>query len=422
MKRILLTLVVSLIAANSFAQISLYYTLYQKKDFPGLTKQLNLKGEPASAAKQIFEAAIHSAYGRSDKAYQILEKAKDAGVLNDTLEYVALTTRLEIAAQQSDYKAAARAATRRLNRFRSWIPEEKYKEEQEAMRIYSFSMNVPPQSLNKSADTRLELKKDLAGLMNVPVELQDSTFNFVFDSGAGMSVISERYALDLKLKFVSDSTVEIKSGSTGVATTSRVAVAEKIRIGNMEVNNVLFLVFPDSALSFAGGRYIMKGIIGFPVIAAMGEITLSGQELYIPETIKKSKATGNMILHDYMPVIYLKYRGVELPFTFDTGANTSSLSHNFYHRFQTDFADKGIARTQELHGVGGGSKKFEGIEMPNIQLQSAGSMLQLNNVFIMKEPFDANGEIFYGNIGKDVIKGFKSITISFANGNILFNN
>ena len=422
MKRILLVMVVSLLAANSFAQISLYYSLYQKKDYPGLARQLNLKGGTASAAKEIFAAAIHSAYGRNEQAYQSLEKSNPSGLVNDTLQYVALTTRLEIAAHQSDYEAAARAAARRLEKYPSWIPEEKYAEEVEALKIYKYARNVPPQHVNKSADTRLTMKKDLAGLMNVPVELHDSTFNFVFDSGAGMSVISERYARDLKLRFLSDSTVEIKSGSTGVATTSRVAVAEKIRIGNIEVHNVLFLVFPDSALTFAGGRYVMKGIIGFPVIAGMGEITLSGQELFVPKVVKESKTSGNMILHDYMPVIYLKYRGVELPFTFDTGANTSSLSHNFYHRFKPDFENKGIARTQELHGVGGGSKKFGGIEMPHIQLQSARNMLQLNNVFIMKEPFDANGEIFYGNIGKDVIKGFKSITISFTNGNILFNN
>ncbi|HEY0896781.1 MAG TPA: hypothetical protein VGE15_09545, partial [Sphingobacteriaceae bacterium] len=91
-------------------------------------------------------------------------------------------------------------------------------------------------------------------------------------------------------------------------------------------------------------------------------------------------------------------------------------------RFHERIRNDSVPRTEELHGVGGGSKKFNGVEVKKIELVSGNSVVQLNNIFIMKEPFDANSDLFYGNIGKDVIGTFGSVTISFAGGAVFFNN
>ncbi len=36
----------------------------------------------------------------------------------------------------------------------------------------------------------------------------------------------------------------------------------------------MFIVFPDSVLSFAGGAYKINGIIGFPVIEQLQEVRI----------------------------------------------------------------------------------------------------------------------------------------------------
>ncbi|HEY0896333.1 MAG TPA: retropepsin-like aspartic protease, partial [Sphingobacteriaceae bacterium] len=329
MRRIFLILIIFFQVLQSLAQVETYYSLYRKKSFPELQDRLYevKSGDPA---KRVFGASVYAAFGNYDQARALLSNLNEHQPLNDTLRFVRLSTELEIASRTKQYRKAADVAFSLLNNFRDWMPADGYEEEVQALKIHRIAQNVPAQSVRRTGDTRITMEKDRAGLMNIPVNIGDTTMNFVFDSGAGMSVISEKYAQKLNVKILSDSTVQIKSGSTGDVTISRVGLAASLRIGNCELKNVLFLVFPDSALSFAGGKYEIRGIIGFPVMAAMQEVTFAGPELFIPENPGRKEGGAPMILYNNMPVIYLDYSGAKLPFTFDTGANTSTLSNNFY--------------------------------------------------------------------------------------------
>lgn len=53
--------------------------------------------------------------------------------------------------------------------------------------------------------------------------------------------------------------------STGSRVTADVAVAPRVRLGQVELANVVFLVLPDEALTF-GPTFRIPGLIGFPVI------------------------------------------------------------------------------------------------------------------------------------------------------------
>lgn len=420
MKMIYISVAACLLTFNASAQLHLIYSSYQRKDFSQM--QQALKRSKSRPTKSIFSAAAMAAYGDYAGANKLLQQqGSSIDELNDTLQFVALNTKIAIAAHYHDYRAASASASKRLARYGTWIPKEDLEEEGELAKIYQIARGVSPQYLTKLADTEIPLQKDRAGLLNVPVTVGDSTLNFVFDSGAGMSVISGSYATKLKLRVLSDSTVQVRSGSTGAATAARVAVAPSLRIGNMEVQNTLFLVFPDEALTFAAGRYVMKGIIGFPVLAGMEELTLSGQNLVVPVAPRRSGMPSNMIIENHMPIIYLRYQKTLLPFTFDSGATTSSLSDNFYKRFRAD-VEGGTPKTKEFQGVGGGTKSFAGLVLPQLTLRTGDTAIKLNDIFVMKERFDANGTTFYGNIGKDAIEQFKSITINFVEGRISFNN
>ncbi|HEY0896331.1 MAG TPA: retropepsin-like aspartic protease, partial [Sphingobacteriaceae bacterium] len=329
LKRIsLMALTLLSLSPFTYSQTAPLYKLYNQKDYPGILRELdNAEGD----VKAVFQAASLRAYGDNEAAVKMLRSVRPS---NDTLRFVQLTTLLYANVGRSDYSSALAAASERLSRYRTWIAPEDIVDDEEQLKILRIINGVPPMRVTKKADSRITLKKDLAGLANIPVKAADSLHSFVFDSGAGMSVISDSYARKLKFRVLGDSTVRIKSGSTGVYTAAKLAVADKIFIANVEMRNAVFLVFPDSALAFAGGRYVMNGIIGFPEISAMGEIALAGQELIVPAVTPKAKIRPNMIIEDYMPVVYLTYRGTELPFTFDTGASSSSISDNFYYRYK----------------------------------------------------------------------------------------
>ena len=54
--------------------------------------------------------------------------------------------------------------------------------------------NVPPQQAIIDNTTRIAGKRDMARLLNIPVQFATVIFLFVFDTGANISVISETYA------------------------------------------------------------------------------------------------------------------------------------------------------------------------------------------------------------------------------------
>jgi predicted aspartyl protease len=162
-----------------------------------------------------------------------------------------------------------------------------------------------PQSVIKKADTRLPLKRDIAGLWNIPVNINDSTYGFVFDSGAGISVISHSFAKKLGIEIIPGFEVPVAGGLNGIMTRSKLGIAPLIHIGEIEFRDVLFLVFPDSSLSFAKGYYTINGIIGYPVINGFSSFSISGDEISIPKSPESKSVKRNLVIDGLKPVIYL---------------------------------------------------------------------------------------------------------------------
>jgi predicted aspartyl protease len=417
-------LLVFLLTANHvFARTSQLYELYLKRDFISLEYQLNdkqLKKKEAHAY-EVFNAFLLNAYGKHSQAREILHKSS-IGLQNDTLSFLALKTLSDIEFHKFNYSESSRIGKILLEKYKDMYPPQEYQELYQFVKIATILQDAPAQEIIKTGNTSLDLKKDAADLLNIPVSMENTALSLVFDSGAGMSVIAESVAKKLNLNTLSDSTVQIP-GSAGITTTAKLALAKSIQIGNISVSNVAFLVFPDSALSFAGGSYKMDGIIGFPVIKEFGSLTFIKQnQLFVPQKIAKSKIKPNMILDELQPILILTYNSnddIRLPFTFDTGASKSTISKNFYQRFPYDVETKGKENKRTFEGVGG-KKEFEGFDIDHVNFRVSNKTLKLNNVFVFKEPFLPNGEGYYGNIGQDAIQQFERVTINFKHSFIKF--
>src|SRR4029078_8069324 len=115
------------------------------------------------------------------------------------------------------------------------------------------------------------LTRDRANLMNIPVGEAGKEERFVFDTRANLSTIGETLARELGVRII-DRQILVGT-ATGARATSRLAIAPELRIGAATARNVVFLVLPDSALKFPQIGYEIRGIVGHPVIAALGEVT-----------------------------------------------------------------------------------------------------------------------------------------------------
>lgn len=130
---------------------------------------------------------------------------------------------------------------------------------------------VPPmRRTDNSARFRLAAQKDRAGLKRAAVAFGVSSLTLVVDSGANLSVLSRSTADRLGLVVQGGASI---GTSTGARAAAAWTVAPSVRIGDATFTNVPFLVLPDANLSLPlPGGYLIEGIIGFPLLRALGPI------------------------------------------------------------------------------------------------------------------------------------------------------
>lgn len=250
----------------------------------------------------------------------------------------------------------------------------------------------------------------------IPVKMGTINEDFIFDTGANLSTISESQAKKMKLKLF-EQIVDIGS-STQKNVQSKLALADSLYVGDILFKNVLFIVMPDSQLTFPQINYAIKGIIGFPVINQLGEVHLNKDgKIFIPKVASK-KTKKNMFFEGLNPVVRLFSKKDTLLFTFDTGAKSSELSFKYYKEHKSDVEKKGILQTNGRGGVGGKVEVKEYM-LSNFQIQIGQHKTNLDKIPVTLEEYDFN-KYFDGNLGQDVFLKFNKLTINFENMNIDF--
>ena len=293
--------------------------------------------------------------------------------------------------------------------------------------IWKGLQNVPPQTTTISSETKIPYGRDLAGLMNIPVSFGDSTWDFVFDTGANLSVITESYARKSNLRRLN---VKFKVRAiTGLQVHASLAIADELKLGNISVKNAVFMVFPDSALSFARGVYTIKGIIGFPVIEQLQEVRIKKSAVTNKSTVPNKNAMTykdtmtipqqavdrnirNFGVDELLPVITVAYNTDTLAFTFDTGAQFTFLNEPFYRRYKKLIDTVGKALDMQIGGAGG-IAKTKAYKIPQIEINVAGQPATLKEVSVKTTSTSPKDKLYYGNLGLDVINQFKEMVINF---------
>jgi hypothetical protein len=95
--------------------------------------------------------------------------------------------------------------------------------------------------------------------------------NYIFDTGANFSVLSESEARRLGLS-VRGAPGSHGTDAAGTSVPYRVALAGRVSVGDFEVRNVLFLVARDDRQPFVDLPAGSRGVLGFPVALAFETI------------------------------------------------------------------------------------------------------------------------------------------------------
>lgn len=333
---------------------------------------------------------------------EILQQSKD---IPDSLIFRLYNVKEDNAVKSYNYKEAKNAIDSLLTKYTHFLTKEELKERQNNLKIWTALENEPKQNVVIHGDSRLKMVKDKAGLNNLNVRVDTDTLNFIFDTGANLSTISQSAAKKFNMKLIP---AEIEVGTiTGLTVLAQLAVCDKMVIGNIEIQNAVFLVLDDKELTFAQINYHILGIIGFPVIAAMKEIQITQDGYFIvPKNETTIQYPSNMAMNDLTPLIYIDGKH----FTFDTGADKTILYETYYCANKAEIDSKYKPDSLRFGGAGG-SKKYEGFKISH-DFTIMGKTVTLKDIDVLKEKKEKE-ESIYGNIGQDLIRQFNKMTLNF---------
>ena len=385
-----------------------------------------LKDELAKSENEIskdrvlyYNVFINKAFGEREKSNNniTLLFQKYPKTLNDTTTVKLLDIQASNFLYLYRYKNAADIYNNILTNYSKILDSSEIANYNNAKNLFSTFANVQPQIMHKQNDVTLNAYRNKFNHLMTPVKMDTINEDFIFDTGANLSTISESQAKKMKLKIFEQS-VDIGS-STQKEIQSKLAVADSLCVGDILFENVLFIVMPDDQLTFPQINYVIKGIIGFPVIHQLGEMHLKKDgNIFIPKTASK-KTEENMFFEGLNPVVKVASEIDTLLFTFDTGAGYTELSFKYFNDHKTDVEKKGEMQTNERGGAGGKVAVKEYI-LSNFPLQIGKHKTSLDKIPVTLEEYGFN-KYFDGNLGQDVFLKFNTLIINFENMYIDFN-
>jgi predicted aspartyl protease len=308
-----------------------------------------------------------------------------------------------------DYKKADSICTILLFRYSSAMEKETLDGIRNTGAITAALKNTPAQTVERKEALDISFKRDMASLIRIPVNINDQNGNFILDTGANLSTLSESEAKKMGVKILDVNFAVASSSRSSVP--SKLGVANILKIGNVTFRNVVFIILPDKSLSFIGGAYKIKGIIGLPVIAQLGEIQIHKNKHLISPIQQTESDLQNLGLNGNTPFANVNYFGSYHPYIFDTGAATGILGNKFYYTYQ-DSLKKNKKGTSHIGGAGG-SEKISIIKIKQLHYEFANQKGHLKNASIQVSGSSKAVANYYGIVGEDIFMQWNTMTINF---------
>ena len=258
--------------------------------------------------------------------------------------------------------------------------------------------NYPDQSIEIRAYSRIPfVHKD--GDFSIAASIADKSAQFVLDSGAAISSISESQAAALGLPIHEEEFSMTDASGKNIA--CRLGIANELAIGNFRLKNVPFCVqAADSSL------------LGLPVLLAFETLRLNrGGDLEIGfPSARKNIAQSNICFDGGSLAVQIGFKKQALPFAFDTGNG-----HTFLYPEFTGLADSAKASSKDTYVMTalGGATELKASELPQLTLTLDGLAATLSNVVLLADSVSSDCPGCYGNAGTDLLDRATTITLDF---------
>jgi predicted aspartyl protease len=369
----------------------------------------------------LYKATIENVFNKPGESNRLIQKLlkKYPRHFNDTIMKDLYYMQEANAYRLQDYQSEYIADSILVAKYSPVCDSSEIETHKDDLTLFRVIRDVPKMEIKIPVDATATLKRDIAGLMNVSVTLQKDSIDWVFDTGAAFSVILESQAAKYGVRILPG---KIRTGtSTGIKVEGQMGLLD-LRVGNIEVKNAVMLVLPDSALTFANGAYVIKGVLGFPVIYALQEFTIKDDKTILVHQTQGKTNDRNLALDGQYMLIRVEANNDTLPFLFDSGNNITNLSARFYNKYKSRIEGK-CTRQKVITGGAGGTRETEAYILDSLGMSVGNSNCTLDSLVVYtNDLMGYDVKYLYGNFGQDYVSRFSEMKIDFASMNISFSH
>ncbi len=249
------------------------------------------------------------------------------------------------------------------------------------------------------------------GNLFIPVSVNGRTGSYILDTGAAFSTVSESEARRVGMT-VEDVGAQGKD-STGRSLGMKLAVADRLTAGGIELRHVAFLVLRDDQQPLVNLPAGERGVVGLPAILAFGTLrwTADGRlDIGFPAG-PRATASANLCFEGGAAVTDGRVGDSRVTLTVDTGAGKSDLSPLFAKDFAALVNQAGIRESRRVTGVGH-SVELDAVSLPEVTLRIGGFDTRLRPAHVVLE--DIGEPWSHGRVGLDVLRQAQTVTFDFA--------
>ncbi len=373
-----------------------------------------LKEKESELSKSIalyLKAHLQNAFNQTEQSLKTLDVllGKYGSGLNDTLLLNAFLIKYDNLHKQTRYREAAEALEIAMNKYGIALDSVALTNLRETYNSVEPLKEFPPQKMHIATDITIPILRNQFNHVTMKVRKGETSEDFIFDTGAMLSVIAESCAQRMGIR-VMESSVNV-GNSVGSKVQSKVGVADSLWIGDLLIENVAFLVLPDAMLSFPQANYFIRGIVGFPVMYQMREVTIRKDESITVTVHPTKRNLHNLFLDGLSPFVQLEANSDTVVFHMDTGANTTEFSEKYFVANKDEIVKKATLKTVK-QGSAGSIVDTKVYELENILLKVGGQELTVPSVVALseKKSFLENCD---GNLGQDVLMHFNKLILNF---------
>jgi hypothetical protein len=274
--------------------------------------------------------------------------------------------------------------------------------------LFAVFGRYPDQSVGRKQRTTIRWTRRPTGL-TIPVSVNDRPVDWIVDTGMNISMLSESEArmLGISVHKLSAKASDLSGATTPIGA----AVADKLRIGECDVRNVPLLVLPDSQPPMDELPRGERGIIGLPVLLALGTLRWSADGTFEIGGPSSTGASQTLCFDELLPIVRVEWEGKPLDFVLDTGNVAGTQLWERFAQEHRDLIQERGAKAKEWLATIGGSGYREVIRIPGLRLRIGGLDIALRPANVFLRP--VGDEHHHGLLGMDLLSQAREVTIDF---------